>query len=81
MLLPLLAFTKVTEFGRLASQSVKWIPQDEYQLVVFDSVIDGMCCGYGDRSAILYCNQDGSGLSRVGIGVDGAAAGSNRDGH
>jgi hypothetical protein len=46
MLLPLLAFTKVTEFGLLASQSVEWVPYDEYQLVAFDSVIDGMCCSY-----------------------------------
>jgi hypothetical protein len=65
MLLPLLAFTEVTEFGHLASQSVEWVPYDEYQLVVFDSVIDGMCCGYGDRSALLYCNQDGSVHSRT----------------
>jgi hypothetical protein len=65
MLLPVLAFTEVTEFGHLASQSVEWVPYDEYQLVVFDSVIDDMCCGYGDRSALLYCNQDGSVHSRT----------------
>ncbi len=65
MFLPLLVFTEVTEFGHLASQSVEWVNYDEYQLVVFDSVIDDMCCGYRDRSALLYCNQDGSVHSRT----------------
>ena len=36
------------------SQSVCLVPDDEYQLVVLDSVGDGMCCGYGDGSATLY---------------------------
>jgi hypothetical protein len=34
---------KVTEFGRLSSQSVCLVPGDEYQLVILDSV----GCGEG----------------------------------
>jgi hypothetical protein len=44
----------VAELGYLLSQSVCLVPDDEYQLVVLDSVGDGMCCGYGDGSATLY---------------------------
>ncbi len=47
-------FNEVAELGYLLSQSVCLVPDDEYQLVVLDSVGDGMCCGYGDGSATLY---------------------------
>ena len=43
----------VTEFRYLSSQSVGLAPSDEHQLVIHDSVGDGMCCGYGvDISAV-----------------------------
>jgi hypothetical protein len=42
-------FNEVTEFGYLLSQSFGLVPGDEHQLVILDSVGDGMCCGYRDR--------------------------------
>jgi uncharacterized protein (DUF779 family) len=42
------------------SQSVGLVPGDEYQLVILDSVDDGMSCGYGDGSAALYTTVDDS---------------------
>jgi hypothetical protein len=30
------------------------VPGDEHQLVILDSVDDGMCCGYVDRSAVEF---------------------------
>jgi hypothetical protein len=46
------SFDEVTEFG-LWSQPVAWIPGDEYQLAILDSVSDGACCVYRDGSATL----------------------------
>jgi hypothetical protein len=34
--------------------TVGLVPDDEYQLVILDSVGDGTCCGYGDWFAALY---------------------------
>ena len=39
-------------------QSDGVVPGNEYQLVILDSVGDGMCCGYGDGSAALYATAD-----------------------
>jgi hypothetical protein len=50
----------------LLSQSVGVVPGDEYQLVVLDSVGDGMCCGYGDGSAAATVDTtvpEGQGLA------------------
>jgi hypothetical protein len=38
----------VTKLGCLLSQSVGLVPGDEHQLVIFDSVGDGMYCDYRD---------------------------------
>jgi hypothetical protein len=35
-------FNEVTEFGSLLSQSVGMVPGDEYQLMILDSVGDGI---------------------------------------
>ncbi len=43
-------------------QSIGLVPGDEYQLVILDSVDDGMCYGYGDGSAALYATVDDSDL-------------------
>jgi hypothetical protein len=36
------------------------VPGDEYQLVIPDSIDDGMCCSYGDASAAFYATADDS---------------------
>jgi hypothetical protein len=53
-------FNEVTESGFFLSGSVSLVAGDEYQLVIIDSVGDGMCCGYGDRSIALYAVVDNS---------------------
>jgi trypsin len=53
-------FGEVTGLGFLLSQSVGLVPNNEYQLVILDSVGDGMCCGYGDGSIALYAVVDDS---------------------
>jgi hypothetical protein len=58
-------YNEVTEFGHLSSQSVDLVSDDEYHLVMLDSVGDAMCCGYADGSAVLFCDQDGSVHSRT----------------
>jgi hypothetical protein len=58
-------YSEVTDFGHLSSQSVDLVSDDEYQLVMIDSVGEGMCCGYADGSAVLFCDQDGSVHSRT----------------
>jgi hypothetical protein len=58
-------YNKVTDFGRMSSQSVDLVSDDEYQLVMLDSVGEGLCCGYVDGSAVLFCDQDGSLHSRT----------------
>jgi hypothetical protein len=58
-------YNEVTEFGHLSSQSVDLVSDDEFQLVMLDSVGDAMCCGYADGSAVLFCDQDGSVHSRM----------------
>jgi hypothetical protein len=37
------SYDEVTEFAYLWSQPVAWIPGDEYQLAILDSVSDGAC--------------------------------------
>jgi hypothetical protein len=52
-------FKEVAESVYLLSQSVCLVPGDEYQLVIFDSVDDGMCCGNGERvrRALRNCGR------------------------
>jgi hypothetical protein len=38
-------FKEATEFRYLSSQSIGFLPGDEYYLVILDSVSDGTCCG------------------------------------
>jgi hypothetical protein len=52
-------FDEVTEWGFLLSQSVGLAPGGEYQLVILDSVGDGMCCAFGEGSIALYATVDG----------------------
>jgi hypothetical protein len=47
-------FSEGTERGYLLSQSAGLVPGNEYQLVILDSVGDGMCCGYGDGFTQLW---------------------------
>jgi hypothetical protein len=47
-------FSEVNEFGQLSSQPVGLVPDEEYQLVILDSVGDRTFCGYADGSAALY---------------------------
>jgi hypothetical protein len=44
-------FNEVTELAYLLSQSVGQAPGDVHQLVILNSVDDGMWCGYGDGPA------------------------------
>jgi trypsin len=52
-------FDEVTESGFFLSESVGLVPGDEYQLVILDSVGDGMCCAFGEGSIALYATVDG----------------------
>jgi hypothetical protein len=36
------------------NESVGLVPGVDNKLVIHDSVVDGMCCGYGDGSIALY---------------------------
>ena len=47
-------FDEVTESGFFLSESVGLVPGDEYQLVILDSMGDGMCCAFGEGSIALY---------------------------
>jgi hypothetical protein len=51
-------FGEVTELGFFLSESVGLVPGDEYQLVILDSVGDGMCCANGEGSIALYATID-----------------------
>ena len=51
-------FGEVTGLGFFLSESVGLVPGDEYQLVILDSVGDGMCCAYGEGSIALYATVD-----------------------
>jgi hypothetical protein len=51
-------FGEVTELGFFLSESVGLVPGDEYQLVILDSVGDGMCCANGEGSIALYATVD-----------------------
>jgi hypothetical protein len=51
-------FGDVTESGFFLSESVDLVPGDEYQLVILDSIGDGMCCAYGEGSIALYATVD-----------------------
>ncbi len=51
-------FGEVTELGFFLSESVGLVPGDEYQLVILDSVGDGMCCANGEGSIALYVTID-----------------------
>ena len=46
----------------MLSQSVGLVPGDEFQLIILDSVGNGMYWGYGDGSATLYSTVDDSDL-------------------
>jgi hypothetical protein len=37
---------EVTELGHLLWQSIRLVPGDDYQVVILDSIGDGMCLGY-----------------------------------
>jgi trypsin len=52
-------FDEVTESFLFFSESVGLVPGDEYQLVILDSVGDGMCCFFGEGSIALYATVDG----------------------
>jgi hypothetical protein len=58
-------YNEVTDFGHLSSQSVDLVSDDEYQLVMIDSVGEGMRCGYTGGYAVLFCDQGGSVHSRT----------------
>jgi trypsin len=47
-------FNEVAESSFFLSESVGLVPGDEYQLVILDSIGDGMCCGFGEGSIALY---------------------------
>jgi hypothetical protein len=49
-------FNEVSEFSYLSSQSISLVSGDEYQLVILYSVDDGVCCDYGEGSAVRYCD-------------------------
>jgi hypothetical protein len=51
-------FNEVTESSFFLSESVGLVPGDEYQLVILDSVGDGMCCAFGEGSIALYETVD-----------------------
>jgi trypsin len=51
-------FNEVTESRFFLSESVGLVPGDEYQLVILDSVGDGMCCAFGEGSIALYETVD-----------------------
>jgi trypsin len=51
-------FGEVTELGFSLSDAVVLVPGDEYQLIILDSVGDGMCCAYGEGSIALYATVD-----------------------
>jgi hypothetical protein len=53
---------EVTELGHLLWQSVGLVPGDDYQIVILDSIGDGMCLGYGYGSLTLYATADDSEL-------------------
>jgi hypothetical protein len=65
LLLPLLDLAKSPSLVICGRSLSTLVPSDEYRLVIHDSSSDGMCCGYGDGSALLYCDQDGSLHSRT----------------
>jgi hypothetical protein len=50
-------FNEVTDFGILPLQPVGLVPGDDYQLVIHDSVDDGMRFGYRDRFCRSLCND------------------------
>jgi hypothetical protein len=54
------SFNEATEFCYVLSQSIDLVPGVEYQLVIPDSVGDGMCWGCGDGSASRYAPVDDS---------------------
>jgi hypothetical protein len=58
-------YNEVIEFSYLSSQSVDLVPDDDYHLVVLDSVGDGVGCSYVDGASVLFCDQDGSLHSRT----------------
>lgn len=51
-------FDEVSEMGFFLSEAVGLVPSDEYQLVILDSVGDGMCCAFGKGSIALYATVD-----------------------
>jgi trypsin len=51
-------FGEVTELGFSLSDAVVLVPGDEYQLIILDSVGDGMCCASGEGSIALYATVD-----------------------
>ena len=50
------------DLGHLLWQSVGLVPGDDYQVVILDSIGDGMCLRYGDGSLTLYATADDSEL-------------------
>ena len=48
------SYEHFSESCYLLSQSVGLVPGDEYQLVILDSMGDGMCCAFGEGSIALY---------------------------
>jgi hypothetical protein len=52
----------VTELGHLLWQSIRLVPGDDYQVVILDSIGDGMCLGYRVASLTLYATADDSEL-------------------
>jgi hypothetical protein len=59
LLLPCLALTRLPSWIICShSLPIGLIPGDEYQLVILDSVGDGMCCGYRDAFATLHATAN-----------------------